>query len=145
MESELPGPADSYVLWTDLPEIVKGEGGRYVHFGWQTTEDGVVYVVHDLIAGRVQLSSHANVHIVDYDVNPIDLTANAIWRGAKHRIPAVQARGLGESDLGSIDGNWTGWKAVLNVLTKNPRVQTRIVRLRDMHSSFGLISSREST
>ena len=102
MESELPGPADSYVLWTDLPEIVKGEGGRYVHFGWQTTEDGVVYVVHDLIAGRVSYPSHANVHIVDYDVNPIDLTANAIWRGAKHRIPAVQARGLGESDLGSI-------------------------------------------
>jgi hypothetical protein len=121
VESELPGRANTYVLWIELAEIVKGEEGRYVHFSWHKTNDyGVVYKVRDFIAERISYPTGANVHIIDCDANPIDLTADDIWRGAKHRIPTVKATGLGESDLGSVDGNWSGWKAVLNALTKNP-------------------------
>jgi hypothetical protein len=120
VESELPGRANTYVLWVDLPEIVKGEGGRYVHFSWQKTDDGVDYKVRDFIAGWISYPRGANVHIIDCDVNPIDLTAEDIWRSAKHRIPTVEATGLGVGDLGSVDGNWSGWKAVLNALTRNP-------------------------
>ncbi len=121
VESELPGRANTYVLWIDLDGIVPDGAGRFVHFSWAKDGDRMGYKIRDFISERITYPSDKPPSVKNWTRNPTDLTAEQIWKAAKHRIPTVKATGLGVGDLGPVEKNRDVWKAVLNALTKNLR------------------------